>query len=207
VPLADMLTNTVGVMMFILVFTVLSAAGAVVTHAFPLEQPSDKTKILAVCTAHKVIWLSLDELEQEARNSSGILQADKMDLWARQYSKLHFEKNGFSIQGHVQFANGDIPKEAEIEISALHGAGEDETKIASEHSSFRSKLQSVSPQKAFIYFFVYPNSEPVFEKAKAIAENANFQTGWYPMGETENITDVTYSPVTSEQGLKIGPQN
>jgi hypothetical protein len=207
VPLADMLTNTVGVMMFILVFTVLSAAGAVMTHTFPLEQPSDKAKILAVCTGDKVIWLNLDEFEHEARSRSGALQASSMDVWARQYSRLHFEKSGFAVQGQVQFASGNIPKEAEIEISPLGGAGEGKSKIASDYSSFRSKLQSVSPSRAFIYFFVYPDSVAIFEKAKKIAENDKFQTGWYPMGATETITDVTYNPVTSEQGLKIGPQN
>lgn len=64
VPLADMLTNTVGIVVFILIFTVLTAGGVVIAKRLPMEHPTEAEPAWFVCRNGRVFPMRHDLMER-----------------------------------------------------------------------------------------------------------------------------------------------
>ena len=64
VPLADMLTNTVGISVFILIFTVLTAGGAIIAKRFPMEHSTKKSDVTYICWGDRLYPLPDELIEQ-----------------------------------------------------------------------------------------------------------------------------------------------
>jgi hypothetical protein len=65
VPLADMLSNTVGIMLFILIFVVLTAGGATIIRYFPYEKESSNSAIYLFCAYGKFYPADLQKLRKD----------------------------------------------------------------------------------------------------------------------------------------------
>ena len=64
VPLADMLTNTVGILVFILIFTVLTAGGAVVAKRLPMEHSTKQSDVTFICWGNRLSYLPHTLIEE-----------------------------------------------------------------------------------------------------------------------------------------------
>lgn len=71
VPLADMLTNTVGIVVFILIFTVLTTNGAMVTTRLPIEREVniDATKYY-ICANGNIYPMHIEFMHELLSNVS-----------------------------------------------------------------------------------------------------------------------------------------
>ena len=204
VPLADMLTNTVGIMMFILAFTVLTAGSAGITQTLPIEQETMKSYIVFVCHNNRVLLLDLNQLESQVQSKIGKPNADP--AWGRSLEKISLETNGFGVRGEAELYGGEVLSKGTLHLTALPGNGEDASKIAAESSAFRKTLKTASAKGQFAFFLVYPDSIGVFGKAKELAKAAKFDIGWYPEGMDDKLSDVIWSTNENEKGLDKRPQ-
>lgn len=59
-------------------------------------------------------------------------------------------------------------------------AGEDETKIAKPGSQYNKILSSLSPQKKYLLFEVFPDSFGIYLAARNLANQRKFPAGWKP---------------------------
>ena len=57
VPMVDLLSNTVGALVFIMIFTVMAASGVVVVKRLPLEHKTESEPINFLCEKDRIIPL------------------------------------------------------------------------------------------------------------------------------------------------------
>jgi len=173
VPLADMLSNTVGIMLFILIFTVLATAGATVSRNFPIEHSSTKRAIFVVCAHGKLYSVDLTDLARRAYLSETQQRLD-FDKLQSKIETEHVEMQGKLRQGadgRLAFAVAFTPRPE---------GGETTDRIATGSTAMTAMLDHNDPAKVFIYYFVTSDSIDAFLAARAVSVAKGFEYGWEP---------------------------
>jgi len=176
VPLADMLCNTVGVVVFILIFTVLSASSAVLRKRLPYEKDAPKkNELMMLCKDDRVVPVHADDLQQEFVKENKVPQFSSVNeatAWFSsrsvqdEYCKLMVKINDFGS--------------TELVVTPIENAGDPTVDMDHSDSVIHRELAKLNPESDFVYFFVYPSGLGAFDRAREIADNMQFQTGWAP---------------------------
>lgn len=207
VPLADMLTNTVGIMLFILIFTVINATNIKIDRVFPVVTPTAKQPRIVLCLDDHLYFLDHEGFKSEVFTKYGEPNSSstKLERWASRVNGLRMERDGFRIRGAIEYSQtiSGVPHKAKLYYRALPNSGEDAQQIGGTGSKYQATLRSVSAKDYYIYFYLYSNSPNVFIKAKTLAEQAGFETGWYPIGNQETMTQVIWVGDGSVEPMKL----
>lgn len=206
VPLADMLANTVGIMVFIMIYTVLSAAGVVIIDSYTMERSTKKDRVLFVCKFNKVYALDTKQMHDKIAQEIGKWEKKDQTLWGRSLEKLHTTQSGFLVTGKSEYGGGYLTKGVS-NYQPLPSEGEDMAHVKMLQSAFQKVLGNNSPKDRFVFFIVYPDSLSAFKTVQEIAKQSHFDIGWYPFASEEEIKDVIFSPDPKEQGMEIIPQS
>lgn len=188
VPLADMLANTVGVMLFILIFVVLAAGGAVVPKRLPIEQTTDKRAVFIMCAGDRVIAADIsalaDQFHQQKVRPLGEPTFRTVEDWSRRYERLQFEHPDFELRPSSLVQDMGLQKNLNASLRFLPraGAGESAAEAGAEGSRFAITLAATRAGERFIFFFVRPDSIAAFLAARELAIARGIQTGWMPLG-------------------------
>jgi len=194
VPLADMLSNTVGVMVFIFIFTVVAAGGALVLKTLPLERSPDRPFEIVVCSGERVLPLDREALLSELLQPLGEPTPDTMGQWLEQLLQRRLEREDVEVSEEI--GPGGL-----VFILKPHSArGETAKALQRPRSRFRAFLGRFAPKERFVYFIVYPDGLHAFKEARSVALETGFATGWMPMKANEPIR-------FGNVGLRPGPQN
>jgi len=197
VPLADMLTNTVGIMIFILVFVVLVAGGAVAVKRFPVEHGSagERPSMHFLCSNARVRPFDADGLRDKFLEQIGSPLVLGQARWEHEFLAQQVEDQ-YLIFGGIQ-----DPEGLWFRFTSKPGTGETEAELEKETSTFRSILREIAgpPQlgqphlerRPFVYFHVDVDSIDVFLKARDIAASMGVGYGWLP-GSDHLIAYQTY---------------
>lgn len=180
VPLADMLSNTVGVMVFIFIFTVITAGGASILKTLPLEQASDLKFITVVCSGDHILPFDQDALMDEFLQPLGKPSPETLGQWLDQFLQHRLEREEVDVSGEIR--RGLI-----FTITPHLERGETAEALKRPDSRFRTFLGRFTPKERFVHFLVYPDGLRTFKEARAIALENRFGTGWMPMGADELI--------------------
>lgn len=180
VPLADMLCNTVGIIVFILIFTVLTAQGALLPKRLPIEHKTTAERAIYVCYQGRLLPLDENGLADRIGKSIPHFQLtyDNVDSWIQTVNGLRVEDDYFALtcDASVDYSVGRIAITSCF--TPKDGAGESLVNLENANGVFRTFLHSKDPTKRYIFFLVYPDSLEVFEKARSIAREMHFETGW-----------------------------
>jgi hypothetical protein len=184
VPMADMLSNTVGIMVFILVFTVLTAAGAMVTKHLPMEHdPGDRVAVFFICLGEQVLPLGtlddvIDSLFDDHKPPSGGGYSE-WQSWTSWFDKRELDLPCFTVKGSAGVESFYV--RASFACVAKPGTGEDPDQLQKEKSWYRSVLERYHPDNKFVYFEVYPDGLKAFQAARTVAHTMHFDVGWDPI--------------------------
>lgn len=205
VPLADMLTNTVGIMLFILIYAVIAASGTVIVQRFPVSKNTSKKQVLVVCYRDRILWLDPDAIRAAVIKQLGGRPA----TW-NEYGRMNNMRTadaGFSIQCVAEFYKGGPEfKKGWALVQPQDGAGEEAQSLRAPRSAFATALKQMSPQRQFVYFLVYPDSLEAFQNARRLSDQAGFNWGWCPEDSDSWIHDLIVSPEPSEEGIVFDVQ-
>ena len=179
VPLADMLTNTVGIMVFILIFTVLTAGGAVLVKRLPMEHATEQRSLTFICWDNRVYPFSeklfrqfLEPLGKPEPTASG--RQEFTDKFAAQ----RVEDAYVTLTGEVDRSGART--DLVIVCVPKAGAGETADELRRPGSAFQRALAAADRQKQFFMFNVRPDSIDAFGAARDAAAAAQVSTGWSP---------------------------
>src|SRR5579872_6365867 len=182
VPLADMLTNTVGIMIFVMIFAVLVAQGTFMSKHLPIGEKTSKKPVrffcfnghirpwsyqglwnrwyqgapkfsIANCEQFKS-WMNSRRVEDEFYVMTGVCEASKTDL-------------GFQVSAQVSYLGVNISPRPGME-------GDPSDEVAQEGSAFRRALAGMDHNHQSILFLVDGNSLDVFRKARIEAHSLGF---------------------------------
>ncbi len=190
VPLADMLTNTVGIMVFILIFTVLTAGGAVIAKRLPMEHTSDKSDYTFICWGNRLypvpdalIEEFLKPLGKPEKSTSGFRE------FAAKFRARTVEDRHMKLTGEADVADriDRVLLDLTIVCTPKDGNGEGVDDLRRPDSRFREVLRGADPNKLFVMFLVRPDSIDVFGAARDVAAEMQFGAGWSPQRPDQPI--------------------
>lgn len=186
VPMADMLTNTVGIIIFILIFTVLTAGGALIAKRLPMERATKAQSLDFFCAGNRVLPMDSNRLAEEfARPFERTVRSWNMDDWISRFNERKIEDEYFEVTGNAMgFAAINFFRVAVV-FTPKPGKGEIATEMRSPDSRYRQVLKKYQPSTHFVNLFVRPDSIAAFEAARAEAAQMGFSVGWWPLDEKD----------------------
>lgn len=193
VPLADMLTNTVGIVLFILIFTVLAAGGAVVAKRLPLERSTDASAVHFMCDDGRIYPVDAS-LIKALLERTGPIDGGKFQGWAKAFDGKQVKNDDIVVTGKAGLteltSNGFTVHEPRVlaTVTARPGGGERAVDATRPSSRLRATLASLDPNKSFAHFLVAPNGIAAFNVARAEAAKFRLQPGWVPISGPEGVT-------------------
>jgi hypothetical protein len=193
VPLADMLTNTVGIILFILIFTVLASGGALIPKRFPIEQQTQLKPIIFLCAKNRIISQELNSFTDQAI-ANGIKPLPKPNYhtvndWAKKVGNytMNTEEMNLSLDCRIFESFNSKQLNLTAVLSPREGAGETPADLKAGSSRFFRTLQTHNSKVNFVYFIVWPDSLEVFETVRELTRNKHFEVGWSPFAANEPI--------------------
>lgn len=188
--MADMVTNTVGIMLFILIFVSLSAGGAVVSRHLPRERSTKAKAVWLFCSHGEIVPFDAAVLAEQLEKPLGVPSFYSASQWARNYSARRLETDQLEIAGDakVEYDNDSGQAGATIVRNMLvrHRPNQrDDAAVKTPGPDFQTLLAERNKETEFLFFFVTPDSIPLFRAARDRATQAGFGVGWSPLGADE----------------------
>ncbi|MEM7757713.1 MAG: hypothetical protein AAF298_06280 [Cyanobacteria bacterium P01_A01_bin.40] len=194
----DILTNTVGVLMFISLFVTLIATGSSpktrVTIQTPLSSRTDKEQLWFEIKGNKVSHLNVRQIRKEELELTGNLpncnkprnssspgyalrqqnyQSCLLSVLGRQ-SNFSSETNNYQIR--------TLDKGVSLLFEPVSAdIGETSSQIMAGDSEFKQILAQFNPDQDFLAFIVRPDSFEAFRTARKQAWDAGYEVGWEPL--------------------------
>ncbi len=204
----DILTNTVGVLMFVSLFVTLIAVEADSIVKTPIVSKSTKEPRFFEIRDGKVTYLNDTKVQQEIESLIGNLPncnrpdySDEFDLtgsseYVRRMSEYRScissrSNRLINFQTQTEYYNVKMTNASTFSMvyePIATKEGENKDQIAAKKSEFNQVLADLNPQKDYLAFIVRPDSFSAFRVAREQAWAQGFDVGWEPHKEDIPIT-------------------
>ena len=191
--MADMLSNTVGIMLFILAFTVLQTGGILIPKRLPMERQTTEVPVYYVCWNQRLLPLD-DNLSDKLLEGLGKPSYSTASDWVEEFNQSRVEDDFFEVlpNGEAKYTRGAFQNTVQLNLVAefkpKESAGDVIENLDRGVSLFDSRLRDLSNSDQFIYFIVYPDSIDLFRAARDYAEiRYGMGAGWGPVSADEPI--------------------
>jgi hypothetical protein len=183
----DVMTNTVGVLIFVLLFVTLAAADATVLVRTPLRSETDKSAVFFEVSGGRVIHLeSREGNAQVDAFLAGLPRVNWYNLeWVSgrirsfQASTANYE---IDITGSI-FGGG-----MGVRWQARLGAGETARVVKDSASAYQRVIRTLDPDTAYLAFIVRPDGVEAFRAARDVANKRGLASGWEPFAQERDLT-------------------
>lgn len=220
----DILTNTVGVLMFISLFVTLIATGSSpktrVTIQTPLASSTDKDSLWFELNGNKISHLDLRQVREQELELSGNLpncnkpssSPNSSDYISRQNN---YESCLLSILGRQtnfrastrNYQISTVDRGVSLLFDPLsEDIGETISQLKAPNSNFQQVLSQFNPNKDYLVFIVRPDSFEAFRAARKQAWDAGYEVGWEPQTQNAPIKIRTILGSELPGGKSIGVQ-
>lgn len=216
----DVLTNIVGVLIFVTIFASLSATGggAPKTHVTiqtPLASTTDKEPLWFEIQNKKVSHLNLRQVRAKELELSGSLPNCNKPTNADSIGLSNYQSCLLSILGRQSNFSVDTEnyqvKTVDQGVSLLFeplsaNIGETTTQLTAANSAYKQVLSKFNPQKDYLAFIVRPDSFEAFRDARKQAWEAGYEVGWEPIEQDAPIKIRTIIGSELPGGRAVGVQ-
>jgi hypothetical protein len=199
VPMVDLLSNTVGALVFIMIFTVMAASGVVVLKRLPLEHSTSAKPSNFLCEKDRILPLNNEELSLRLRQKWGSPRSlFEVYSWIARYDGIEVEDEHFIARGESSLTYRTYS------ISTLFtpkpGGGYAKQEINTRDSAFRQRLAALDNKSRFVHFIVRPDGLDSFFLARKIAaEEMGFGTGWMPLDTSHPLRFASEGRAATQQ--------
>lgn len=194
VPLADMLTNTVGIILFILIFTVLTAGGVVVAKRLPIERSTKAEPLDFLCADGRLLPVDQTLVDKFLEPLGKATSYYTANAWITNYNARRVEDECFVVQGDgkIQYYDSGFQRFAQFDLLLSYipkpGKGETILELKQATSRFRKILREHQKENRFIHLFVRPDAIDVFQAARSVAvEEMTPSAGWMPLNSNAPV--------------------
>ncbi|NCO74749.1 MAG: hypothetical protein GW856_05815 [Cyanobacteria bacterium] len=197
----DILTNTVGVLMFIGLFVSLLAAEAGTIIRTPLRSQTNKQPLFFEVRNNKIFSLNDPKLDSEINQVLATLPNCKTPDIPKDIPSYLYSFYLQEIQDYEQciktrnikldnfyYDNGDylvsFTEDGALKYEANSSSqGEDSKQLKMTNSSFINTLKQLNPDVNYIAFIVRPDSFETFRVAREKAWSIGYEVGWEPFAQ------------------------
>ena len=211
----DILTNTVGVLMFMSLFITLVAVQSSTIVRTPLAKETDKKPKFFEISGNRVIYLDNESANQQIQEFLGNLPTcvepsyisgfvDSYIDELRNYQSCIQDKSQQLKEFRVETKNYEVEL-FDLDAGAWQynpksvNSGESDQELTQVNSEYRTTLSQFAPEKDYLAFLVRPDSFATFRQVREIAWKAGFDVGWEPKTLDSPI-------IFSSQGRSVGVQ-
>lgn len=215
----DVLTNIVGVLIFVSLFASLAAnGGAPKTHLTiqtPLASTTDKEPLWFEIQNNKVSYLNLRQIRNKEIELSGSLPNCNKPSSGDSVSLSNYQSCLLSILGRQSNFRVDTDsyrvRTVDQGVSLLfeplsNNIGETATKLTAANSAYKQVLSKSNPKKDYLAFIVRPDSFEAFRDARKQAWEAGYEVGWEPLEQDAPIKIRTIIGSELPGGRAVGVQ-
>ncbi|MGF1588827.1 MAG: hypothetical protein ACFCU7_06230 [Pleurocapsa sp.] len=216
----DVLTNTVGVLMFISLFVSLIATGSSpktrVTIETPLSSPSDKQSLWFEIKDNRVSHLDLRQIrEQELELSRNLPNCNKPSSSSNSSEYNNYQSCLLSIIGRQSnfrastknYRVTTVDRGVSLLFEPLaENTGETTAQLPAPDSDYQQVLSRFNPNQDYLVFIVRPDSFEAFRTARKQAWDAGYEVGWEPHPQDSPIKIRTVLGSELPGGRAIGVQ-
>lgn len=215
----DVLTNIVGVLIFVSLFASLAAnGGAPKTHLTiqtPLTSTTDKEPLWFEIQNNKVSYLNLRQIRNKEIELSGSLPNCNKPSSGDSVSLSNYQSCLLSILGRQSNFRVDTDsyrvRTVDQGVSLLfeplsNNIGETGTKLTAANSAYQQVLSKSNPNKDYLAFIVRPDSFETFRDARKQAWEAGYEVGWEPIEQDAPIKIRTIIGSELPGGRAVGVQ-
>ncbi len=220
----DILTNTVGVLMFISLFVTLIATGGSsktkITIQTPLSSSTDKKSLWFEIRDNKVSHLNLRQVRQEELEFSGNLPNCNKPLSSPSAPDYSFRQDNYtsclsSVLGRqsnfratTQNYNVRVVENGLSLVFApkSNEVGETTSQLIAPISQFKQVLSQHNADRDYLIFIVRPDSFEAFREVRKQAWDAGYEVGWEPHPQNAPIKIRTILGSELPGGQTINPQ-
>jgi hypothetical protein len=179
-----MLTNTVGIVVFILIFTVLTASGTVIAKVLPVEHAVEAlSPEYLVCAGGRIYPLRTALIAEATKHDADF------EHTREGFAELAKELDGRTVSDdhlslHVSASLGAdaVHPGLDLEISCdpVDGGGEDAAEIGRGEGFFAEDLAKIDPKTSALVFWVRPDGIAAYLAARERASSAGVASNWVP---------------------------
>ncbi|MGK7873621.1 MAG: hypothetical protein AB4426_10025 [Xenococcaceae cyanobacterium] len=213
----DILTNTVGVLMFISLFVTLVAVEASTIVRTPLVSNSKKNPYFFEVRGNRVTYIDDETVDHQIENLIESLPTcykpnipSQLDLYLYEYYLDRIEEYKACQTNRIQSLKDFRAETAYYKVRFFNldslvyepikaVDGESREELTQVNSEFKTVLRKLDPQTDYLAFIVRPDSFEAFRVARKQAWKDGFDVGWEPQMEDTAI-------VFGSQGRAIGVQ-
>ena len=186
--LMDVLTCSVGVMLFVVIFAVIEAKGSsviVFSPPFLREPPGNSQRVLALCIDGKVRILDARAAVERLTEDLVQLTYDDVPEFVSSANRKGVSDGHFSyrlVYRDEQASEFRRKRVISVQVDELPGvAGDSPDELASGDSAFERALDGLEKNRHWLAFGVDADSVEAFRAARAVAMERGFATGWDPV--------------------------
>ncbi len=198
----DIMTNTVGVLMFIGLFMTLVTVESANIIRTPLSRPTKKEARLYELSGDRLHYVDIPLVQEkitqqfnqvpmckEPKKPSGTNASlydnylRQLDLYQRcafnqgeQLQRLTVETQDYQVSV-VNFENLAV----QYDLKQGETVGEDSQTLFNRTSNFQQQLAAFDPRREYLAFLVRPDSFDSFRQVREIAWKQGFDVGWEPL--------------------------
>ncbi|MFN9403748.1 MAG: hypothetical protein ACOVOV_18895 [Dolichospermum sp.] len=211
----DILTNTVGVLMFMSLFITLVAVQSSTIVRTPLAKETDKKPKFFEISGNRVIYLDTESANQQIQEFLGNLPTCVEPSYISGFVDSYIDELR-NYQSCIQDKSQQLKefrvetKNYEVELFDLNdrgwqynlksvNSGESGQELTQVNSEYRTILSQFAPEKDYLAFLVRPDSFATFRQVREIAWKAGFDVGWEPKTPESPI-------IFGSEGRSVGVQ-
>jgi hypothetical protein len=215
----DVLTNIVGVLIFVSLFASLSANGGApkthITIQTPLASTTDKEPLWFEIQNNKVSYLNLRQIRNKELALSGSLPNCNKPPGSDPVSLSNYQSCLLSILGRQSNFRVDTNsyrvRTVDQGVSLLfeplsNNIGETANQLTAANSAYKQVLSKSNAKKDYLAFIVRPDSFETFRDARKQAWEAGYQVGWEPLEQDTPIKIRTIIGSELPGGRAVGVQ-
>lgn len=193
----DVMTNTVGVLVFICLFVYLVAAQASKTIKTPIVSQSDKTPRFFEVRDGRIHHLDTEKINQQFSSLISSLpdcyRPDIPDYIDPEMYRYYLDRletyqscNQKRIDSVEDFEAENKYYQVKLEGESLlyepksYVQGESSSQLTQNNSEFNTILSNLDPETEFLAFIVKADSYEAFRAAREVAWKQGFDVGWEP---------------------------
>jgi len=184
----DVLSCSVGVMLFIVIIGVLEARGTnILLYSPPLlrKPPETSQRILALCQGGKVRILDIGMALGEFMGDMSQLNYEEVPEFVRKANSKNVSDGNFTYRlvfRDEPYGEGNRKRVVSVHVEERPGAeGESADELVNGLSDYERLLIGLDENKYWVAFGVDKDSLDVFRQARSIALEMGFSTGWDPV--------------------------
>lgn len=214
----DILTNTVGVLMFVSLFVSLVAVQSATIVRTPLVSKTQKTPQFFEVRGNRVVYIDREAATTQIDKFTESLATCEKPIAPDELDSINIQDYTYQLQRYrecIEYKAEQVKNfraktshyEVGIELDPLglvykpleETAGESTKELILADSEFQRVIKKLNPEKYYLAFIVRPDSFEAFRRTRELALKDGFNVGWEPMNASTSIS-------FSSGGRKVGVQ-